>query len=136
MTIAPEPAHRHKREGGVLVVENDRSVQKIIRLTLEAEGLTVDAAASSRGALECVARRWPDVLVLDMGLPAQDGAWLVDTLRDTYGRVPPVLLVTADGEAARKARRVGAFCYLAKPFDLVELATAVRDGMSVEPAAA
>ena len=134
MIVTPEPpppAQPHHREGGVLVVENDRSVRRIILLALEAEGLIVDGAANSRAALECAAQRWPDVLVLDMGLPARDGAWLVDALRDTYGKVPPVLLVTADGEAARKARRVGAFHYLAKPFDLVELASAVHEGLAL-----
>jgi DNA-binding response OmpR family regulator len=130
-TTNPPPHVQPKQlAGGVLVVEDDRAVQQIICLTLEADGHTVDGASSSQAALDSAALRWPDLLVLDMGLPAHDGAWLVDTLRVTYGKVPPVLLVTADGDAARKARRVGAFHYLNKPFDLVELATAVHEGLT------
>jgi two-component system response regulator ResD len=137
LTIASDPTHHApppELSGGVLVVEDDRSVQQLIRLTLEAEGHSVESAGNTTAALESAAVRWPDLLVLDMGLPAHDGAWLVDTLRDTYGKVPPVLLVTADGDVARKAHRVGAFHYLTKPFDLLELASAVQDGLSIEAA--
>ena len=69
-------------------------------------------------------------MVMDMGMPVVGGAALVSALQATYGKVPPIVLVTADGEAARKARQVGAFHYLQKPFDMDELVGAVLDGLA------
>ncbi len=47
------------------------------------------------------------------------------------GPVPPILVVTADGRAAEKARRVGAFGHLRKPFDLDDLVREVQRGLTM-----
>jgi two-component system KDP operon response regulator KdpE len=114
----------------VLVVEDDPGVRGMIVSMLEAEAFAVDDAADGAAALVCVAARWPGLLVMDMGMPALGGRGLVDALRASYGKVPPIVLVTADGEAARKARQVGAVSHLRKPFDMDALILAVHAGLT------
>lgn len=97
---------------------------------LEGQALAVDEAADGNAALVCAAARWPDLLVMDMGMPTLGGVGLVHALRESYGKVPPIVLVTADGEAARKARQVGAVSHLRKPFDMDELVIAVQEGLA------
>ncbi|HEU5318048.1 MAG TPA: response regulator [Chloroflexota bacterium] len=125
-TVAP------RRSGGrsALVVEDDPGVRGMIAGMLEDEGLAVDAAPNGAVALSCAAAHWPDVLVMDMGVPAPGGARLVAALRASFGKVPPIVLVTADGEAARKARQIGAVRHLRKPFDMDDLLGAVRESLA------
>jgi DNA-binding response OmpR family regulator len=101
-------------------------VRHVIRSALEEEGLTVETAADGRQALDQATRRRPRLVILDMGLPRLDGAGLAAALRAIYGDGLPLLVITADGHVVDKARRVGARAYLAKPFDLDDLAAAVR----------
>ena len=57
---------------------------------------------------------------------------VADELRQRYG-VLPILAISADGRAAAKARRVGAFAYLRKPFELEELVALVKRGLTDSP---
>jgi len=110
----------------VLVVEDDRDVRHTIKWALEDEGLSVETAADGQEALEVAARTRPGLVLLDMGLPIVDGYGVASGLRQTYGDSVPILLITADGRAAEKARRVGARTYLHKPFDIDHLVEAVQ----------
>ncbi|HEY7293979.1 MAG TPA: response regulator [Dehalococcoidia bacterium] len=110
----------------VLVVDDDPDVRLMIRWALEEEGLTVATAGDGRAALDLLAARRPALLVLDMSLPLVDGYGVAAGLRAAYGADVPILLVTADGRAAEKARRLGARAYLHKPFEVDELVRAVQ----------
>jgi DNA-binding response OmpR family regulator len=109
----------------VLVVEDDAQVRRTLEWTLEAEGLPFRLAPNGRRALELAASQRPGLVLLDLGLPDIDGFQVAEEVRATHGDVP-ILVMTADGRAAEKARRVGAFGYLSKPFDLDELIAIVR----------
>ena len=110
----------------ILVVDDDPQLRHVIRLVLEEEGLTVETAADGRQALDQATRRRPRLVILDMGLPLLDGAGLAAELRAIYDDGLPLLVITADGHVAEKARRVGARAYLAKPFELDDLAATVQ----------
>ena len=110
----------------ILVVEDDVYVRQTIEWALEDEGLPVETAADGRQALEWASRRKPGLVILDMGLPVVDGFGVADGLRATYGDAVPILTVSADRRAAEKARRIGAFDYLHKPFEIDALIGAVR----------
>lgn len=129
------PSNSSSAESGpetrsILVVEDDDDVRAMITGMLEAEGMIVVAASNGTVALTCAAARWPAVLVLDMGMPWLGGTGLVAALRAQFGKIPPIVLVTGDGAAARKARQVGAFYHLKKPFDMDELISAVKEGLA------
>jgi DNA-binding response OmpR family regulator len=113
----------------VLVVEDDPRLREVAVWALEDEGFLVDAAGDRRQAAEQARRRSPALVVLDMGLPPDIGDTVAADLRALCGAQLPILVVTADGKASEKARRVGAFAYLHKPFDVEQLIRLVREGL-------
>ena len=69
--------------------------------------------------------------MLDAGLPVMDGAQVALGLRQQCGAGLPILVVTANGRAAEKARLAGAFAYLHKPCADEALIAAVRRGLAM-----
>ena len=116
--------------GPILVVDDDPQVRRFIRDVLEAEGLEVETAADGRQALDVVARRPPALVVLDITLPILGSSAVADGLRAALGDRVPILVITADGNAAQKAERVRAYAHLRKPFAMDELLVAVRQGLA------
>ncbi|MBG4766679.1 response regulator [Pseudomonas aeruginosa] len=106
----------------VLLTEDDDLIASGIVAGLNAQGLTVDrvASAADTQALLQVARF--DVLVLDLGLPDEDGLRLLQRLRQQGVDLPVLVLTARDAVTARVAGlQAGADDYLLKPFDLREL---------------
>ena len=108
--------------GHVLLVEDDRLVLATVARGLREAGYLVDTAESAEDAQEWLAQgRRPDLAVLDMCMPGQDGLWLAQRLRD-LDRVP-FLFFSAYGEAefVSQATALGAMAYLVKPLDVAQL---------------
>ncbi|EOW6998011.1 TPA: response regulator [Pseudomonas aeruginosa] len=106
----------------VLLTEDDDLIASSIVAGLNAQGLTVDrvASAADTQALLQVARF--DVLVLDLGLPDEDGLRLLQRLRQQGVDLPVLVLTARDAVTDRVAGlQAGADDYLLKPFDLREL---------------
>ncbi len=106
----------------VLLTEDDDLIASGIVAGLNAQGLTVDrvAGAADTQALLQVARF--DVLVLDLGLPDEDGLRLLQRLRQQGVDLPVLVLTARDAVTDRVAGlQAGADDYLLKPFDLREL---------------
>ena len=114
----------------VLVVDDDPDVRQVLRWALEDAGFDVVTAADGPTAFAEAERRPPGVVVLDHGLPSTDGTHVAAGLRRICGEHLPILIVTADGRAAEKARRAGAYGFLHKPFDDAVLVAAVRRGFT------
>ena len=115
----------------VLIVDDDARIRNLLRALLEGEGITVTTAADGPQALDLARNERPAVVLLDMGLPLLDGAGVATGLAALPGGAPPILLITADGNAAAKAQRVGAYAYLQKPFDLDEVVELVQRGLGM-----
>jgi len=116
--------------GPVLLVEDDATLRETLRWALEDEGLPVVEAIDGLDALEWAAGDRPSLVILDMGLPGLDGIGVAHALRTRYGLGLPILVVTADGRANEKARQVGAYAYLHKPFDIDRFVERVRQGLA------
>lgn len=116
--------------GPIVVVEDDPGIRALISFALEEEGLPVTTAANGRQAIECFADGRPDLVVLDIGLPDMTGHEVAAAVRQQHGREVPILVVTADGHAYEKARAVGAYDVVQKPFDLHRLLDAVEAGLN------
>lgn len=114
----------------ILVVDDDAQIRRTVRWALEDEGLPVVTAADGRQALDRAAAQPPALVVLDMGLPRLDGDGVAGGLHALYDGRVPIVVITADGSAAEKARRVGAVSYLAKPFEIDDLIAAVRHALA------
>jgi len=119
-----------RRPPRVLIVDDDARVRQAIQWALEDEGFSVETAADGQAALEVAARRLPDLVLLDITLPRLDGYAVAQALRRDYGPALPILAVTADGQAPAKAKRVGAYAFVRKPFELDDLLAAIRAGLA------
>ena len=105
----------------ILVVDDDRSVRTLLRRLLTTEGYSVDEAADGAAALEKVAEVSPDLLLLDIMMPGQDGLDVLESVRRQSD--VPVILLTAKGDEAHRVLgfRFGADDYVVKPFSTAEL---------------
>jgi two-component system response regulator MprA len=115
------------RRERVLVVDDDPPLRRMLARTLNAEGFEVTVAADGGAALLATERAAPDVIVLDVAMPAIDGLSVARRLRDR-GLPTPILMLTArDAVADRVAGlEAGADDYLVKPFAVAELVARVR----------
>jgi two-component system, OmpR family, response regulator MprA len=111
----------------VLVVDDDPPLRRMLARTLTAEGYDVTVAGDGGAALLAAERSAPDVIVLDVAMPAIDGLSVCRRLR-SRGLPTPILMLTArDGVADRVAGlEAGADDYLVKPFAVAELIARLR----------
>jgi two-component system, OmpR family, KDP operon response regulator KdpE len=110
----------------ILVVEDDASIMQFVCASLSASGLRPVSATTGAQALEEAARKPPELLIVDLGLPDMDGVDLIAKLRRTISA--PVLVLSARIQEQQKiaALDAGADDYLVKPFGVGELLARVR----------
>jgi len=116
-------------EPTVLVVDDEHDTAELIRDTLRSEGLRTQVAHDGRQALELIARKRPDLVILDIMMPEMSGFEVLEALaRDQATSTIPVLVLTARGDESdvRRGLALGAKRYLSKPFDLRALIAEVR----------
>lgn len=115
----------------VMVVDDDRSLQRLLSLRLEAAGLEVFAVDCAEQALAQVTVFRPDLVITDLRMAGMDGMTLFDHIRSQQPLLP-VLILTAHGSIpdAVRATRNGAFGFLTKPFDGHELMEQVGKALS------
>ena len=111
----------------ILLVEDEESLQDIIKLNLEIEGYEVTAVNNGRIALEEFAVKRFDLVILDVMLPEVDGFTICQTIRLENTRVP-ILFLTAKSTAEDRVfgLKIGGDDYLTKPFNLDEFLLRVQ----------
>jgi len=111
----------------ILVVEDEEAMIAGLEYALAREGFEVEVARDGARALESLGRSAPDLVLLDVMLPARSGFDVLATLRRT-GREVPVILLTAKSQEIDKVQGfdLGADDYVTKPFSLVELLARIR----------
>jgi two-component system KDP operon response regulator KdpE len=113
-------------EGRLLVVEDDLTIQRLLRSQLTARGWEVSVVSTARQALEAIADDAPDLILLDIGLPDRDGLDVCREVRE-WSSVPIILVTAADTPQLKVAAlELGADDYLTKPFHTGELVARVR----------
>ncbi|MEL7025965.1 MAG: response regulator [Pseudomonadota bacterium] len=116
--------------GRVLIIEDEPNIIEAIRFILSRDGWAVDTHTDGETALDAVARRRPDLIILDVMLPNRSGYDILAALRqDDNTRSIPVLMLTARGQKKDRdlAERVGANRFMTKPFSNAEVLEAVRE---------
>ena len=111
----------------ILVVEDEKHLNRIISEAVEDEGYSVDSCYNGVEALEYLACAEYDVIILDVMMPKMNGLELVRRLR-SEGNSTPVLFLTARDAVADRVEGLesGGDYYLTKPFDFQELMAVVR----------
>ncbi|HET7458479.1 MAG TPA: response regulator transcription factor [Gemmatimonadaceae bacterium] len=111
----------------VLIVEDQREVQEVLRRTLATAGYELHTATDGDTGLSMALDLTPDLVILDVGLPKQDGFQVAAELRRRGFRAP-LLMLTGRGAVSDKVMGLdaGADDYLAKPFDIYELLARVK----------
>ena len=112
----------------VMVVDDDETILKLIKMRLEVEGYTVSTASSAEAALELARGETFDVALLDYKLADKNGITLMTDLFQLNPEMP-VIILTAYGtiKGAVEAMKKGAYGYIAKPFDYEELLLQIRN---------
>jgi two-component system KDP operon response regulator KdpE len=110
----------------ILVIEDEQSIRRFIRPSLEAEGYKPIEAAAGKEGLLSASQHPPDVIVLDLGLPDMDGLEVIRALREWTA--VPIIILSARGQETDKiaALDAGADDYVAKPFAVGELMARIR----------
>jgi two-component system nitrogen regulation response regulator GlnG len=124
-----------KRVAHVLIVDDEPSICWGLSRLARGLGHDVEVAASAEQGLALAQRRPPDVLLLDVRLPGQDGLSAMDSFRRFLG-AGPIIVMTAFGDlaTAMSALDNGAFEYVVKPFDLAEIRAALERALRGERA--
>ena len=111
----------------ILVVEDEKHLNRIISEAVEDEGYSVDSCYNGLEALEYLACADYDVIILDIMMPKMDGLELVRRLRSEGNNTPVLFLTARDAVADRvEGLESGGDYYLTKPFDFQELMAVVR----------
>jgi two-component system, OmpR family, response regulator len=115
----------------ILVVDDDEDIRHIALLALgPLGGFDVTLAAGGEEALVAIARRLPDVVLLDVSMPGMDGpATLAALQASPHSRTIPVIFFTATTSETEieRLRTLGAVGVVAKPFDLARLGRRIHD---------
>jgi DNA-binding response OmpR family regulator len=111
----------------ILIIEDDRSIARLLQLELEHRGFVVGCSHDGPSGLEAALEFEPSLVILDIMLPGMDGVRVLKELR-RQGRGVPVIMLTARDASADKIHSldVGADDYLTKPFDTEELMARMR----------
>jgi two-component system, OmpR family, alkaline phosphatase synthesis response regulator PhoP len=113
----------------ILIVEDDPDIAHLVARYLDKAGFTTERAANGRDALQAIAAKPPDLLVLDLMLPQVDGLEICRTVRANSATAGlPIIMLTARAEESERivGLELGADDYLAKPFSPGELVARVR----------
>ena len=110
----------------VLVVDDEEAIVRALRANLKARGYEVDLASTGEQGLDLAARRHPDAVILDLGLPGMDGTEVIRGLRG-WSHIPIIILSARSDEAEKVAALdAGADDYVPKPFGMDELMARLR----------
>lgn len=116
----------------VLIIEDDGDVRLGCHLLLKANNYDTVVAADGASAVGVALKHRPDVIILDLGLPAGDGFIVLDRFRaNMHLALIPVIVVSARdaGKSKERALKAGARAYLQKPWDDADLVAAIGEAL-------
>jgi DNA-binding response OmpR family regulator len=116
----------------ILIVDDDPDIRQGMHVRLEYNGYDTCFAADALSAVAVATEEEPDLIVLDLGLPAGDGFLLIERLKmqSTLSAIPIIVVSARDARANReRAIKAGAAAYLQKPVDNAEFLAVIRKAL-------
>jgi chemosensory pili system protein ChpA (sensor histidine kinase/response regulator) len=137
IVAAPAPAAPVRRIPAVMVVDDSITMRKVTGRVLERHNMEVLTAKDGVDAIEKMAERVPDLMLLDIEMPRMDGYELAQNMKSDprLKDVPIIMITSRTGEKHRqRAFDIGVNRYLGKPYQEVELMRNVFEMLGLEPA--
>lgn len=113
----------------ILVVDDEVQIRKLLEITLDSNGYKTFFAINAKEGLLAAANHQPDLIILDLGLPDEDGQVVLRRLREWFHNPIIILTVKNTEEEIVKALDNGANDYLTKPFRTQELLARIRTAL-------
>jgi len=113
----------------ILVIDDEPQIRKLLEITLESNQYLVKESVSAREGLIMAANHPPDLILLDLGLPDENGHVVLQKLRQWFTNPVIILSVQKSEEDIIKALDNGANDYLSKPFRAGELLARIRSAL-------
>ena len=115
----------------ILIIDDEAQIRKLLEITLQTFDFKIREAADAKSGLIMAATSHPDLILLDLGLPDENGHIVLQKLREWYTKPIIILSVVSAEEDIVKALDNGANDYLVKPFRTGELLARVRSALRV-----
>lgn len=113
----------------ILLIDDETQIRKLLEITLRSHGYKIVEAATAHEGLVMAANHPPDLILLDIGLPDEDGHSVLQKLRQWYTGPVIILSVQSSEDDIVKALDNGANDYLIKPFRTGELLARIRSAL-------
>ncbi|RYG42684.1 MAG: response regulator [Chitinophagaceae bacterium] len=113
----------------ILVIDDESQIRKLLEITLDSNGYKTSFAENAKDGLLIAANHPPDMILLDLGLPDDDGQNVLLNLREWYRNPIIILTVKSSESEIVKALDNGANDYLTKPFRTLELLARIRTAL-------
>lgn len=116
----------------ILVIDDEAQIRKLLKITLQSNDYSVTEAATAHDGLIMAANHPPDLILLDLGLPDEDGHAVLKKLREWYTKPVIIISVQSNEEDIVKALDNQANDYLVKPFRTGELLARIRSALRIK----
>ena len=113
----------------ILIIDDEAQIRKLLEITLQSNDYIVEQAATAKEGMILAASHPPDMIILDLGLPDENGHSVLKKLREWYTNPVIILSVQSSEEDIIKALDNGANDYLVKPFRTGELLARIRTAL-------
>lgn len=113
----------------ILIIDDEVQIRKLLEIALDSNGYKTIFAVNAKEGIALAANHQPDLIILDLGLPDEDGQVVLKRLREWYKKPVIILTVKNTEEEIVKALDNGANDYLAKPFRTQELLARIRTAL-------
>ena len=113
----------------ILIIDDEPQIRKMLEITLQTNGYLSKSAVSAKEGLIMAANHPPELILLDLGLPDENGHVVLQKLRQWYTNPVIILSVQKNEEDIIKALDNGANDYLSKPFRTGELLARIRSAL-------
>jgi DNA-binding response OmpR family regulator len=120
----------------ILIVEDDQNIAKAQAIRLKHAGYEVSVAPDALTGVEIALKNQPDLVLLDISLPAGNGFTVAERIRTLIPRATPVIFITASKQPGlrEKAKELGAAAFFHKPYEPDDLLGAVQLALVAAPA--